>query len=182
MNKRVLVNLFAPLTSCSHRVMYGRTSETASDEATKGAVDMPIENRELAVGARLVARYKGKEHLCEVVQTDDGIAYRMGGMDYTSPSSAGRSVTGGIAVNGWRFWSLDGTLTDRKLKAVASAKKGGAKTAKAKEKKGASNSSRKPAKKAARSASKAAYGCGTCSETFDTMKAATKHALTHNGA
>ena len=61
---------------------------------------MPIDNRDLAAGTRLVARYKGKEHACEVVQTEQGIAYRLDGKDFNSPSSAGREVTGGVAVNG----------------------------------------------------------------------------------
>jgi hypothetical protein len=102
-----------------------------------------------------------------VVQTDEGIAYRLDGKDYNSPSSAGRAVTGGVAVNGWRFWSLDGDLKPARAKA---AKKAPAK--KAAKKKAAAKKGRP-----ARAASKGdQYGCGVCGETFATLKAATKHA------
>jgi hypothetical protein len=81
-----------------------------------------IENRDLAAGTILKVRHKGKEHTCEVVQTDDGLRYRLGnGKEFTSPSSAGREVTGGVAVNGWRFWSLE--LKERKGKSAKKATK-----------------------------------------------------------
>ena len=71
---------------------------------------MPIENRNLEAGTRLVVRHKKQEHTCEVVQTADGLRYRLeNGKEFNRPSSAGREITGGVAVNGWRFWSLDGT-------------------------------------------------------------------------
>jgi len=141
---------------------------------------MPIENRDLQAGTRLMARHKGADALCEVVQTDEGLRYRVGDKDFNSPSSAGRAVTGGVAVNGWKFWSLEGTLKERKAekpKAEKPAKKSAAKTVKPKGKKGAKKS--KSTKKAARAASRDSFGCGVCPETFGTMKAATKHALTH---
>jgi hypothetical protein len=148
---------------------------------------MPIENRDLQAGTRLVARHKGKEHVCEVVETKDGLRYRVDDPEYkdfffNSPSSAGRAVTGGVAVNGWKFWSLEGTLKERKPKAVKPkaekpAKTKTAKTVKPKAKKSAKKS--KATKKGARAASRDSYGCGVCPETFPTMKAATKHALTH---
>lgn len=142
---------------------------------------MPIENRELAARTRLVARHKGKEHVCEVVQTEDGLRYRVDGKDFTSPSSAGRAVTGGVAVNGWKFWSLEGTLKERtpktaKPKAEKTAKKSASKTVKPKAKKGGKKSAKK---KVARAASHDSYGCGVCPETFPTLKAATQHTLTH---
>ncbi len=150
---------------------------------------MPIENRDLKAGTRLVARYRGKEHVCEVVQTGDGIAYRLEGKDYNSPSSAGRVVTGGVAVNGWRFWSLDGELKparEKKAAKAAKTEKTPAKRAtkapakaKAAKKGGKAKSKPKAAKKAQRAASKAEYGCGACGASFPTMKAATEHALTH---
>jgi hypothetical protein len=122
---------------------------------------MPIENRDLSAGAVLKARHKGQGHTCEVVQTDDGLRYRLSsGKEFTSPSSAGREITGGVAVNGWRFWSLEGTLPRAKK---AKAEKPAAKKA--------------PAKKAAKKAVKKvkvqravakgdSYGCGACGETF----------------
>jgi hypothetical protein len=141
-----------------------------------------IENRDLPAGTRLVVRHKKQEYTCEVVKTKDGLRYRLAdGKEFNSPSSAGREITGGVAVNGWRFWSLEGTLPERKAKsepkAKTAAKKAPAKkAAKAKGKKAAK-------KKVARAATKGdAYGCGACGETFPTMKAATKHTLGHTTA
>jgi hypothetical protein len=57
---------------------------------------------------------QGKEHACEVVRTKDGLRYRLkDGKEFNSPSSAGMQITGGIAVNGWRFWSVEGDLKTR---------------------------------------------------------------------
>ena len=71
---------------------------------------MPIENRELAAGTRLVARYKKQDRTCEVVETADGLRYRLDdGTEHRSPSSAGKAAMDGVACNGWRFWSIEGT-------------------------------------------------------------------------
>ena len=71
---------------------------------------MTIENRELAVGTRLVARYKKQEHTATVVEGEGGgLRYRLeDGREFKSPSAAGSAVMGGVACNGWRFWSLAG--------------------------------------------------------------------------
>ena len=70
---------------------------------------MPIENRDLMPGTRLVARYKGQGHKAEVVETEEGLRYRLqDGRAFKSPSSAGSAVMGGKACNGWRFWGLAG--------------------------------------------------------------------------
>jgi hypothetical protein len=141
-----------------------------------------IENRELAAGTRLAVRHKGTVHSCEVVKTKDGLRYRLAdGQEFNSPSSAGREITGGVAVNGWRFWSIEGTLPERKAKADKPAK---AAAKRAPAKKASKKSAKKAAKKkSARAATKGdSYGCGACGETFPTMKAATKHALTHTSA
>ncbi len=72
---------------------------------------MSIENRDPQAGTRLVARYKGQEHTAEVVQTDKGLRYRLAdGREFKSPSAAGSAVIGGTACNGWRFWSVAGSL------------------------------------------------------------------------
>ena len=151
---------------------------------------MPLENRNLEPGTVLVARYKKQDRTCEVVQTDDGLRYRLDdGTEHKSPSSAGKAAMGGVACNGWRFWSLKGAEkpkrepkaekpakapTTKKTPAKAAPKAKGKKAAKA-----------KPAKKpkAARMAAKGdSYGCGACGESFPTMKAATQHALTHTAS
>jgi hypothetical protein len=69
---------------------------------------MPIENRELTAGTRLVARYKKEEYWATVVEGEKGgLRYRLeDGREFKSLSSAGSAVTGGVACNGWRFWSV----------------------------------------------------------------------------
>lgn len=75
---------------------------------------MPIENRELAAETRLVARYKKQDRTCEVVETAGGLRYRLDdGTEHSSPSSAGKAVTGG-ACNGWVFWSVEGTVNPKR--------------------------------------------------------------------
>ena len=140
---------------------------------------MSIENREVAVGTRLVARHKKQDRTCEVVETPDGLRYRLDdATEHRSPSSAGKAAMEGVACNGWRFWSVEGT--EPKPKAEKPAKEKNEPTAK------------KPAKttpKKAKGAKKPkavnsgdlglAYGCGVCPEMFATMKEATAHAMTH---
>ena len=140
---------------------------------------MPLENRNLEPGTVLTARYKKEEHTCEVVQTDEGLGYRLAdGSEHKSPSSAGKAITGG-ACNGWVFWSIAGTeKPTREPKANAE------KPAKAPaKKKAAKKSGKKSGKKAksARMASDASYGCGACGESFPTQKKAVDHAMAHTG-
>jgi hypothetical protein len=145
---------------------------------------MPIEDRNVEPGVALAARYKGKHRTCEVVQTEDGLRYRLDdGTEHRSPSSAGKTAMGGIACNGWRFWSLAGTERPmRKPKGAAKAKTATKSAPRAKGKK-AAKSAKKPKGTAMRATAKGdAYGCGACGESFPTMKAATTHALTHTSA
>ena len=68
---------------------------------------MAIENRNLAVGTRLVSRYKKQTHKAEVLHTEDGVKYQLeDGRQFKSLSSAGTAITGG-PINGWSFWSLE---------------------------------------------------------------------------
>lgn len=74
---------------------------------------MAIADRNLAVGTILTATFKKNEYLCTVEQSEknpDKQAYRLGmnGLAYSSPSAAGSAVMGGIACNGWAFWSVQG--------------------------------------------------------------------------
>ncbi len=86
---------------------------------------MAIEDRNLAAGTKLVARYKGKEYTAEVVETEEGIRYRLeDGKEFKSPSSAGSAVMGGSACNGWRFWSLAGSEEAKPKKAAKKSGKG----------------------------------------------------------
>ena len=69
---------------------------------------MPIENRDLKPGTRLVARYKKQEYRAEVVSGDgDKVCYRLNdGREFKSLSAVGTAITG-KACNGWTFWSVD---------------------------------------------------------------------------
>jgi len=69
---------------------------------------MAIEDRNLRPGQKLVATYKQQTFVCEVMETEEGVRYRVDGKDHKSPSAAGSAVLGGMACNGWRFWSLEG--------------------------------------------------------------------------
>ncbi len=69
---------------------------------------MPIENRNLEPGTKLVATYKKETYRAEVIAGEEGkVLYRLeDGQEFKSPSAAGTAITGN-ACNGWAFWSLD---------------------------------------------------------------------------
>ena len=144
---------------------------------------MPLENRNLEAGTRLAARYKGQQRTCEVVQTDDGLRYKTDdGELFQSPSSAAKHVMGGIAANGWRFWSLEGELKEKrepKAKRAPKAKAAAKTAAKAKSAKKSGKAKAKKPAKAHSAKSRDSYGCGACGADFPTQKAAIEHALTH---
>ena len=73
------------------------------------AIDGGLRNK-LAVGTRLMARYKGAGYVAEVVAGQEGkMRYRLAdGREFKSPSAAASAVMGGIGANGWRFWTLEG--------------------------------------------------------------------------
>ncbi len=80
---------------------------------------MALEDRNLEPGTKLEARYKGQVYTCEVVATAEGLRCRLAdGRAFGNPSAAGRAVMGGVACNGWRFWSLAGALPERPAKAA----------------------------------------------------------------
>jgi hypothetical protein len=146
---------------------------------------MTIENRELAAGTRLVARYKKQDRTCEVVETPDGLRYRLDdGTEHRSPSSAGKAAMDGTACNGWEWWSVEGTETpkreskpkvDKPKKEPAAKKPAKARAAR----KGKAKSAKKPKAHRAAATSDASFGCGVCPETFPTQKKAVAHTLTH---
>jgi hypothetical protein len=91
-----------------------------------------IENRNLLAGTRLVANYKKARYVCTVEaagEGEEGVAFVLeDGKRFKSPSAAGSSVMGGKAVNGWRFWSLEGeapTATEANAEAKPAKAKGG---------------------------------------------------------
>src|SRR5918996_2211997 len=71
---------------------------------------MPIENRNLEPGTKLIATYKKETYHALVVASADGkVLYQLSpydGREFKSPSSLGTAVTG-KACNGWTFWSVD---------------------------------------------------------------------------
>jgi hypothetical protein len=71
---------------------------------------MPIENRNLEPGTKLIATYKKETHHALVVASAEGkVLYQLSpydGREFKSPSSLGTAVTG-KACNGWTFWSVD---------------------------------------------------------------------------
>src|SRR5437773_2924156 len=73
---------------------------------------MAIQDRNLSVGTKLYARYKGQTYRAEVVLNpnatgDRPIAYKVESEDelFKSPSAAGTAITE-KACNGWAFWSV----------------------------------------------------------------------------
>jgi hypothetical protein len=66
------------------------------------------QRKAMAAGTRLTANYKKAEHTAAVVAGEDGkLVYRLAdGREFTSPSAAGSAVMGGVACNGWRFWTI----------------------------------------------------------------------------
>jgi hypothetical protein len=67
---------------------------------------MAIQDRNLSVGTKLYARYKGATHTAEVIEKDGKPGYQLAdGREFKSPSAAGTAVTG-LACNGWAFWSV----------------------------------------------------------------------------
>ena len=123
---------------------------------------MSIEDRNLKPGTVLVARYKKEEHRCTVVEGEGGkLIYRVhGGEDYSSPSAAGSAVMGGVACNGWRFWSVEGTEEPKKAKGKG---KGKAKT--------------EPKPKAEKKTK-----CGDCGQEFPNARKAANHMRDEHGS
>src|SRR5919106_6986740 len=71
---------------------------------------MPIDNRNLEPGTKLIATYKKETYHALVVASAEGkVLYQLSpydGREFKSPSSLGTAVTG-KACNGWTFWSID---------------------------------------------------------------------------
>jgi len=116
---------------------------------------MAIEDRNLAAGTKLVARYKGKEYTAEVVEAEEGLRYRLeDGKEFKSPSSAGSAVMGGSACNGWRFWSVAGS---EKAKPKKTPKK-------------AAKENANPGNSLIERMEDGRYFCSACQEAFDAPK------------
>ena len=68
---------------------------------------MPIENRNLKPGAKLIGRYHKQSYSCEVVENaEEKLRYKLeDGREFKSPSAAGMAITG-HACDGWVFWRM----------------------------------------------------------------------------
>jgi hypothetical protein len=67
---------------------------------------MAIQDRNLSVGTKLSAKYKGQTYTAEVAERKGKLVYRFpDGREFKSPSAAGTGITG-LACNGWTFWSV----------------------------------------------------------------------------
>ena len=60
-------------------------------------------------GREFVKKYKHKTYKLKVVKANGGVGYELNGTVYSSPSTAGKSLTKG-EVNGWKFWKIDRSL------------------------------------------------------------------------
>ena len=71
--------------------------------------NMAVVKMEFSTGTVLVARYKKQPYRLSVVATEQGVRFRLeDGREFKSLSAAGSHLMGGKAVNGWRFWTLEG--------------------------------------------------------------------------
>ena len=72
----------------------------------RGETNVATTRGAMKPGVTLVAKYKGSEHTCEVVEEDGALRYVLpGGQTFKSPSAAGRAITAS-QVNGYRFWTI----------------------------------------------------------------------------
>ena len=127
---------------------------------------MSIKDRNLKPGTVLVARYKKQEHRAEVVAGEKGhVRYKLpDGREFTSPSAAGSAIMGGVACNGWRFWSVEGAEEPTKAMPEPKAK------AKAKTK-------AEPKVKA-----EPPVSCGDCGQEFPNARETAKHMRDEHGS
>jgi hypothetical protein len=72
---------------------------------------MAIENRNLSIGTRIWANYKKTRYIAtvEAGEEEGSVLFVLeDGSKHKSASAAGSKVMGGKAVNGWRFWTVEG--------------------------------------------------------------------------
>jgi hypothetical protein len=69
---------------------------------------MPIKDRNLSVGTKLIGKYHKQTYSVEVIQGEKGkLLYRLqDGREFKSPSGAGMAITS-HACDGWKFWSVE---------------------------------------------------------------------------
>src|SRR6266511_4397103 len=158
---------------------------------------MAIQDRNLSVGTKLYARYKGQTYTAEVIEKEGGTAYRLSdGREFKSPSAAGTAITD-KACNGWAFWSVGdgsentGPVTSTKTRPAAKITPAPKPGTKGRGKKGqpaeppasepeASNEARDDAPTATQPDDQPVT-CAECHETFPSVQAATEHYYATHG-
>jgi integrase/recombinase XerD len=95
-------DLLPPRAGGSHVAREGEAKvEPLGDER-----NMATTKDAMKPGVSLVAKYKGAEYTCEVIDHDGALRFVLpGGERFKSPSAAGRAITAG-QVNGYRFWTI----------------------------------------------------------------------------
>ena len=73
---------------------------------------MPIKDRNLTLGTKLIARYHKQPYHAEVIEGEDKkLKFKLeDGREFKSPSAAGMAITG-HACDGWVFWSVEAAET-----------------------------------------------------------------------
>ena len=136
---------------------------------------MAIQDRNLSIGTKLTATYKKTTYTAEVVESPEGLRYRLAdGRAFKSPSAAGAAIMGeGRTCNGWAFWSLASDTpsdeTDDSAAPTAEKPKRGRKTATADE------PSTPPSDEQSESLT-GGVQCEECGEVFADYQAASLHA------
>jgi hypothetical protein len=72
---------------------------------------MAIENRNLSIGTKIWANYRKTRYVAtvEAGEEEGSLLFVLeDGSKHKSASAAGSRVMGGKAVNGWRFWTVEG--------------------------------------------------------------------------
>ena len=68
---------------------------------------MPIHDRNLKAGTKLIGKYHKQPYKCEVVEVEGKLRFRLeDGREFKSPSAAGMAITG-HPCDGWVFWSVE---------------------------------------------------------------------------
>jgi hypothetical protein len=164
---------------------------------------MAIHDRNLSVGTKLYAQYKGRTYRAEVVLNpeatgDRPIGYKVEGTEqlFKSPSAAGTAITE-KACNGWAFWSVDEPESTGPVRSTstrrqpANSKVTPAPKPAAKRRSGKSQTTDQPPAAEAPASDEARddapparqpddgpVTCAECGETFPSVAAATEHYYT----
>jgi hypothetical protein len=153
---------------------------------------MAIQDRNLAPGTKLYARYKGQTHTADVAEKEGKLVHRLAdGREFKSPSAAGTAITG-LACNGWAFWSVGepgattGPVTSTKARASAgstvhpapkpqSKRRRGSQSAQVPASDEAGTVEEPPTHDPADDAPLEVIRCAACGEEFQGVQAATEH-------